>query len=61
MAALIDLSRRSLLAGAAALSACGPAKPPTGDPSGVTLRVATFKGGNPDAGTVSWSFYGSPQ
>lgn len=45
MASLIDLSRRSLLAGAAALSACGPAKPPTGDPSGVTLRVATFKGG----------------
>ena len=23
--------------------------------------IATFKGGNPDAGTVSWSFYGSPQ
>ncbi|WP_312598230.1 hypothetical protein [Brevundimonas sp.] len=23
--------------------------------------IATFKGGNPDAGTLSWSFYGSPQ
>ncbi len=45
MTSLLDLSRRSVLAGAAALSACGPAKPPVGDAAGVTLRVATFKGG----------------
>lgn len=38
-----QMSRRGLLIGAAALSACAPAKPPAGGP--VTLRVGVYRGG----------------
>ncbi|MCI3132134.1 hypothetical protein [Phenylobacterium aquaticum] len=43
MASPLDLSRRGVLAGAAALAACAPRT--HGPAAGVTLRVGTYKGG----------------
>ncbi|MET0271694.1 MAG: ABC transporter substrate-binding protein [Phenylobacterium sp.] len=62
-----QFSRRGVLAGAAALAACGPK--PAAAPGDVTLRVATFKGGARDllraAGLddapyrIAWSEFGA--
>jgi len=67
MTDILQLSRRGVLAGAAALAACAP-KPVAG-PGEVTLRVATFKGGARDllkaAGLedapykIAWSEFGA--
>ncbi|WP_304186566.1 ABC transporter substrate-binding protein [Phenylobacterium aquaticum] len=43
MASIIDVSRRGVLLGAAALTACAPRAKSPG--AGVTLRVGTYKGG----------------
>lgn len=67
MSGLDRISRRGVLAGAAALAACAP-KPAAG-PGTVTLRVATYKGGARDllkaAGLedapyrIAWSEFGA--